>query len=121
VATRIAPLPVEDLFHEDDTIPEDDDAPTQPEDKFEALMRAITDNTKAITDITKRLDETDTRLGNRLNDITTKLKELDDIKRDTKNRFDKLDDTIDAAIINKSKKSGGLIRTDQGGELACFM
>ena len=84
-------LLVEDLFHEDDTIPEGDDAPTQPEDKFEALMRAIT----------KRLDESDTRLGNRLDDITTKLKELDDIKSDTKNRFDELDDTIDAAIINK--------------------
>jgi hypothetical protein len=35
--------------------------------------------------ITKRLDESDTRLGNRLDDITTKLKELDDIKSDTKN------------------------------------
>ena len=84
-------LIAEDFFHEEDTIPEGDDAPTQPEDKFEALMRAIT----------KRLDESDTRLGKQLDDITTKLKELDDIKSDTKNRFDELDDTIDAAIINK--------------------
>ena len=87
-------LPVEEFFNDDDTTPEDDDAPPQPEDKFEALMRAI-------TDIKTCLDETDTRLGNRLDDITTKLEEFDDIKRDTKNRLDKLDQTIDTAIINK--------------------
>lgn len=84
-------LPVEDFFNDDDTTPGDD---TQPEDKFEALMRAI-------TGIKTCLDETDTRLGNRLDDITTKLEELDEIKRDTKDRFDKLDETIDTAIINK--------------------
>ena len=96
-------LPVADLFEDDDNIlPPQQPAPTQLEDRLDAIMRAMKEQFDAINAMKDQFDAINTRFDDAKLDTNHRF---DDAKLDTNNRFDaiiaKLDVAIDNAILGK--------------------